>query len=243
MTITLQTMNGKSQNLPPIDVVNITNFQNQQGFYYHHLGKLRTSYSDWKLINFIDLSQYTTKYLTLLRFYNSTSRLSGELRQKLESTDVTHSCRQFAQTTMPYLYEIEVNHQDILSSIGQNSNTNDRTRRGFRNAVSRLASVLYGSLENIDIGFIFSKIVQLTHNNMNNVNLSSEKLRIIQTRIGETNGTLNNILIDQKKLEQNLQILSEQVRQNTQKINQIIIKTTLLEQTLLFEVMLNQYAY
>ena len=236
-------MNGKSQNLPPVDVVNITNFQNQQGFYYHQLGKLKTSYADWQLISYIDLDQYTTKYLALLGFYNNTSQLCSELRQKLENTDVTYNCRQFAQATIPYLYEIEVNHQDILSSIGHNHNTNDRIRRGLRNAVSRLANVLYGSLENIDIGFVFSKIVQLTQNNRNNANLASEKLSIFQTKIEETNSTLINLLTNQNKLEQNLQVLREQIRQNTQKIDQITIKTTLLEQTLLFETMLNQYAY
>jgi len=75
------------------------------------------------------------------------------------------------------------------------------------------------------------------------INLTTEQARIIELTINEHNSTLNQILTNQQKLEQNIQLLSEQVKRNSKDIDKIQIRTTLLEQTLFFEVLLNQYAY
>jgi len=91
--------------------------------------------------------------------------------------------------------------------------------------------------------FIFSKIASLTHTNKNNLNLIPEQIRMIQTKLTENNSSMTKVLTNQQKLEQNNQVLSEQVKKNSQKIDTIVVRTTLLEQTVLFEVMLNQYAY
>lgn len=110
--------------------------------------------------------------------------------------------------TLSYLYEIEINHQNILSAIEQSVNFKDIIRRGLNNAVSRLANVLYGSAEHIDIGFIFKKIPQFTKNNINNIYLYLKK-KIVQTTITEVNSSLCHALTNQRKLEQNTQILNE----------------------------------
>lgn len=158
MTI-LQVMVGEPQKFPLEEAVNITNFNSHEGLYYQYVGTMKTSNSEWKLINYLDLDNYSSE------LYHSTSQLCGEIRQKLESNDSIYICQLFSQATLPYLYEIEINHQNILSTIGQSVDTNDRFRRGLRNAISRLASVLYGNIENIDMEFIFSKIKQLTQTN------------------------------------------------------------------------------
>ena len=239
MTI-LQVMVGEPQPFQLEEAVNITNFDSHEGLYYQYVGTMKTSNSEWKLINSLDLDNYS-KYITLSELYHSTSQLCGEIRQKLESNDSIYICQLFSQATLPYLYEIEINHQNILSTIGQSVNTNDRFRRGLRNAISRLVSVLYGNIENIDMEFIFSKIKQLTQTNKNNLNLVPEQIRMIQTKLTENNNTLSRVLTNQQKLEENNQVFSEQVKRNTQKIDKIVVRTTLLEQTVLFEVMLNQY--
>ena len=243
MMTTLQMMVGEPQKIPLDEAVNITKFDSHEGLYYQYVGTMKTSNSDWKLINYLDLDNYSTKYLTLSKLYYGTSQLCGELRQKLENNDTLYICHLFSQATLPYLYEIETNHQNILSTLGQSVDTNDRFRRGLRNAISRLASVLYGNIENIDMEFIFSKIASLTHTNKNNLNLIPEQIRMIQSKLTENNSSMTKILTNQQKLEQNNQVLSEQVKKNSQKIDTIVVRTTLLEQTVLFEVMLNQYAY
>jgi len=231
------------QNFPPADVAAITHFNNTEGLYYKFLGKLKVTDSDWKLVNFLNLEDYTTRYLALSRFYNTTSQLCSEIRQKIENPENTQSCRQFAQATVPYLHEIDQNHHNILSTIGNNDQSKSRIRRGLGNAVSRVANVLFGNAENIDFGFIFNKITQLVKSKVKDINLTSEQTRIIKLTTNEHNNTLNQILTNQQKLEQNIQLLSEQAKKIAKDIDQIKIRTTLLEQTLFFEVLLNQYAY
>jgi len=204
---------------------------------------VRVTTSDWKLISYLDLSEYTTKYLTLSRLYNTTSQLCGELRQKIKNAETTHGCQQFAQATIPHLHEIELNHQNILDTIGNNEWNRIRNRRGLTSAVSRFANVLYGSTQNIDFTSIFNKVVQLAKNRLNNMDVVTENTRIVKSVIKETNSTLNQILTNQQKLEQNIQLLGEQAKLITQNIDQLQIRTMLLEQTLFFEVLLNQYAY
>jgi len=130
--------------------------------------------------------QMCLKCLTLSKLYYSTTQLCGEIRQKLDSNDTIYICQLFSQATLPYLYEIEINHQNILSTIGHSLNTNNRFRRGLINALSRLASIHYGNIENIHMEFIFSKIAQLTHTNKNNLNLIPEQIQTIQTKLTKT---------------------------------------------------------
>lgn len=233
----------KGQKLPPADVAKITYFNNYEGLYYKSLGNMKITNLDWKLISFLDLEQYTTEYLTLLKLYNRTSLLCTEGRQKSANPDTTHICHKFAQATLPYLNEIETNHQNILYSIGQQEESRNRTRRGLTKAFSRTMNTLYGSLENIDFGFIFNQIRQLIKNKENDVNLMTEKIRITKTSMDEVKSTISQVLTNQQKIEQNIQILSEQIKQNTQNISHIKFRTILLEQMLLFEVQLNQYVY
>lgn len=65
----------------------------------------------------------------------------------------------------------------------------------------------------------------------------------MKTNNSETNNKLNQILTNQQKLEQNIQLLGEQTKLNSQNIDKLKIRIMLLEQTLFFEVLLNQYAY
>jgi hypothetical protein len=218
-------------------------FNHTEGMYYKFLDKVKVTNLDWKLISYLDLNEYTAEYLTLTKLYNTTSQLCGELRQKIKNEETTHNCQQFAQATIPHLHEIEQNHHNILATIGDNEQNRIRNHRGLTKAFSRLAKVLYGSTQNIDFTSILNKIVQLAKSRLNNMDVIPERTRIVKSMVKENNSTLSQILTNQQKLEQNIQRLEEQEKLNTQKMDQLQIRTMLLEQTLFFEVLLNQYAY
>jgi hypothetical protein len=219
-SILLQTKRSECQHFPPADVAAITHFKNTEGLYYKFLAKLKVTGSDLKLINFLNLESYTTRYVALSRFYNTTSQLCSEIRQKIENPENTQSCRQFAQATA-YLHEIDQNYQNILSTIGDNDQSKSRTRRRLSNAVSRVANVLFSNAENIDFGFIFNKITQLVKSKVKDINLASEQTRIIELTTNENNSKLNQILTNQQKIEHNIQLLSEQAKKNAKDIDQI----------------------
>jgi hypothetical protein len=151
---------------------------------------MKVTNSDRKLINYLDLSDYTTKYLTLSKLCNETSQLCGELRKKINNPESTYSYQQFAQATIPHLHEIDQNHQNILSTIGSNDRIKNRNRRGISNAVSRLANILFGSVDNIDFISIFNKITQLAKSRLDNIDVIPEQTRIVKTMIDETNNIL-----------------------------------------------------
>lgn len=186
---------------------------------------------------------YGARFATLVDFYNHTANNCSELSRRMAHTDILYSCMQFAQATLPYLYEIESNHRNALLSIGQEEDPKIRIRRGLGKSISRLANVLYGVVSNWDIESIFKNIEELVQNRQQHTNILEEKIRIVQTEVSEANATFQHILKNEQKIEGNLVFLQTQLMLNTENINEMQIKETLVEQALLFEISLNQYAY
>lgn len=100
------------------NVYDTTSFIDHKGLYYQFNGNVRTSQTSWDLITYLDLNQYN-RYAMLIIYYNLTTDVCSNLPREMESTDVPQSCKQFAQATLPYLFEIETNHRNILLSISQ----------------------------------------------------------------------------------------------------------------------------
>lgn len=198
---------------------------------------------DWDLIAYTDLTMNSSRYEVLREAYDATANTCKELSENLKKTEFPLVCQQFAQATIPYLYEIENNHNNILESIGEISDTNLRTRRGIGRTVSKIAKVLYGSLTNLDVEFIGQKILELTKNKQNEINFPDSKTRITKASVDGTNDTLHHLTENQERLQQNVFYLQNQIILNTEELDQVLMKTKLLEQAVLFEVILNQYAY
>jgi len=72
--------------------------------------------------------------------------------------------------------------------------------------------------------------MDFTSNKQINTDLIKKNLRIFQTEISEANSTMHEIKEIQQRSENNVKYLNEQVRQNTQEINELTIKSKLLEQ-------------
>jgi hypothetical protein len=125
--------------------------------------------------------------------------------------------QQISQATLPYLYEIENNHKNILASIGEA--TNERYRHEIGKAVSRLANVLYSSLSNLDFDLIIKKIIELKQNKQKTINSVEDKIRIIQTSVNDVNDTLYQLAENQEKLQQNNLFLYAQIHENSIQIN------------------------
>jgi len=167
-----------------------------------------------KSSTYVDLSVYTMRYGTLITYYNTIAQICVDANQKFENTNILQICKQFAQATLPYV-EINSNQQNIITSVGYNINPTNIIRCRLWKTLSRRANVLYGIYSNLDIEFIFNKILESKTDKQNNINLFKEKTRIVQTERSEANDTLNHIIENQEKLEKNIQYLIEQVQRNT----------------------------
>lgn len=130
-----------------------------------------------------------------------------------------------------------------MSAIGYQTSYYMRSRRSFGRVLGQAANILYEIVANVDVDLVFNNILSLNMEKQVNVNLVHEKILIEQTQISETNKTLNFIIENQNELQKNIQILNEQVQLLTENVDKLLVETTLLEQSLVFEVILNQFAF
>jgi len=169
------------------------------------------------------------------------------MTKKFRSTSISDTYeefqRQFTQSTLPYLYDIESNHRNVMLSIERNSNEEVRFKRGLGRTFQRFANVLYAMSSTINYESIFNTIIELTMNKARNINLIKEKTRVVRVETNQTNQISQKITEHQQKLEENLSYLQKQILEVIQNINKLTFRTKLLEQSLLFEITLNQYAY
>jgi hypothetical protein len=96
---------------------------------------------------------------------------------------------------------------------------------------------------NIDYKDIFNKVTELAMHKAQNVNLINERTRVVRIETNETNLSPQKMTEHQQKLEENLRYLQKQTSEAIQNINKLAFRTKLLEQSLLFEITLNRYAY
>ncbi|KAL4082984.1 hypothetical protein QTP88_028314 [Uroleucon formosanum] len=225
-------------------VYNITSFQDHQGLYFEHHGPVKMSHFNWNLVAYVNLADPGYKYQSIRSQYEATAEICELMTERFGSTEISNACEQFVQlfarATLPYLYEIETSHRNMLLSIGDKDTGKVRARRGLAHTVQQVANVLYGMYSSIDTEFIFNKIIALSQNKSQNITLNLERMRIMQV---ETDNQVKEISQHEEKLEENLRYLQKQTEIIIQELDRIEFKTRLLEQALLFEILLNQYSY
>lgn len=217
------------------------------GLYYEHHGQVRISHLNWNLITYLDLGTQASRYHTLLTQAQATSKACTKLADDFKPTEIGDICkqflRQFRQATLPHLYEIETNHRSMMLSIGYNDTDNSRVRRGVFRTFGRLANVLHGVYTKLDLQIIYDKVFELATSKAQNINYIHDSTRIIRTELDKLNNTLQNITEHQRNLESNIQYLQNQLTESIVNINTNTLRTKLLEQIMLFDITLNQYAY
>ncbi|KAL4101311.1 hypothetical protein QTP88_021331 [Uroleucon formosanum] len=211
---------------------------------FEHHGPVKMSHFNWNLVAYVNLADPGYKYQSIRSQYEATAEICELMTERFGSTEISNACEQFVQlfarATLPYLYEIETSHRNMLLSIGDKDTGKVRARRGLAHTVQQVANVLYGMYSSIDTEFIFNKIIALSQNKSQNINLNLERMRIMQV---ETDNQVKEISQHEEKLEENLRYLQKQTEIIIQELDRIEFKTRLLEQALLFEILLNQYSY
>ncbi|KAL4083610.1 hypothetical protein QTP88_028926 [Uroleucon formosanum] len=104
----------------------------------------------------------------------------------------------------------------------------------------RMANVLYGVCSKIDVEFIINQITELNRSKVPSKSNIPEKIRFLQA---EVNHSTQQLELQQQKVEQNLQYLQAQTNLTIQNLNKLASRTKVLEQSLLFELVLKKYAY
>lgn len=212
--------------------------------YYEAHGPLKLTSTSWGLVTYIDLQWHVSEYQQLLVQYNATTQLCTSILT-FKNSESSQICDMFLQqlnrATLTHLYEIEANFRSLMLAIGYHPH--DRTRRGLRNTIGRMANVLYGVCSKVDTTFLMDKIIEIGKSKLESLNLIKEKKRILKVDSTAESRVLKQITEHQQKIDQNLKYFQQLVINNTQTINQIELKTKLLEQAFLIEMTLNKFAY
>ncbi|KAE9527753.1 hypothetical protein AGLY_012826 [Aphis glycines] len=222
-------------------VFNLTAFKNQQGIYYESHGVARLSHVSWELVISLDVQLLISKYHVIMAHYQATTTICEKMKNRLGNVEIEEICslfiQRFSRATLPYLNEIEANHISIMLAM---NNDDNRIRRGLGQTFRRMANVLYGLCSKIDVEFIINQITELNRSKVPSKSNIPEKIRFLQA---EVNHSTQQLELQQQKVEQNLQYLQAQANLNIQNLNKLAFRTKVLEQSLLFELVLSKYAY
>jgi len=191
----------------------------------------------------VDLSNFSSKFQLLRSTYKATAEVCTDLQHKVNVTEFWYPCKQFDQSVNTYLFEIEANLDNIWTTIGQDAIMEGRVRCSFGTSLNKLAKVLYSSKSFLDVNPILQGIKDLYMDRQSTSDLIENQTRLFQTTMSKISKSISNFSEHQQKLKENFQLLQTQEKKNSMTINTLMVKTTLLEQSIILESLLNQYAY
>jgi len=89
---------------------------------YHEFREyIKLTNTEWNLITFVDLSNFSSKFQLLRLTYKVTAEICNELQYKVNVTQFWYLCKQFDQSVNTYLFEIEANLDNIWTTIGKDT--------------------------------------------------------------------------------------------------------------------------
>ncbi|KAL4085372.1 hypothetical protein QTP88_027231 [Uroleucon formosanum] len=154
-----------------------------------------------------------------------------------------YPCKQFDKSINTYLFEIEANLDNIWTTIEQDTSVEGRVRRSFGTSLTKLVKVLFSSKPFLDVNSILRGIKDLSLARQSTSDLVENQTSLFQTTMSENSKSISHISDHQQNLKENFQLLQTQANKNSMTINTLMVKTTLLEQSIILESLLNQYAY
>jgi len=187
---------------------NITTLLDHQGLYFEHHGAVKLSHINWDLVAFVDLTFSGSQYSVIRSQYEATVEVCDRMTKRFGGVEISDTCEQFVQlfrrATLPHLYEIESSNRNMQLTMGEDSMEKVRVRQGLINVAKKMANFLYAMYSEIDMEFVFNKILELSQSRKQSITFIPERARITQV---ESDRQTKKLLRHQKKLEENLPYL------------------------------------
>lgn len=151
--------------------------------YYERQKNIKLLNSEWSHITFLDLSHYQSKLKILRQLHYDTSLLCEKSKRNFNTSEILQACKQFDQTTLSYLLEIESNHY-IWTYIVQNIlYQTQRVRRSISDSLKNVVTKLLGTTLTINPDFIMQHIVGILKSKSSATNIEDSRIRLVQARI------------------------------------------------------------
>lgn len=153
------------------------NSMNSSGLYVEELASLRTYYTDWKLVTYINLTIYDGEYDKLKEMINTTENICERLNEKMLLYSSWRSgCHQSLEQINNLMNEIEEYHSKWFISPNIS-----RTKRGLINPIGDVAKYLFGVLSNEDAEYYLAEFQQLHHQNNLQNSLIKEQTTLVES--------------------------------------------------------------
>lgn len=169
------------------------------GIYFHKINKLQLSNAQWRLITYVNITNYNEKYNQIDNIMQKINK-SCELGTKIENESIKNSCLQWHNHALNFLIEINNNRNHVLRAIDNPKLGRSRPTRGLINAVGRVANVLFGVCDDSDAEYFYNKIKELDNSKDKTIQILDSQTNIIKTIVSVVNDTLIENEHNQKSL-------------------------------------------
>lgn len=150
---------------------------NSSGLYVEELASLRTYYTEWKLVTYINLTVYNLEYIKLHSMISLVKEICISIDEKMDN-DVHYKsgCNQTLMQINDLMLEIEEHHSKWFLP-------HKISKRGIINPIGNLQRALFGTLDNTDAEFYLKEFEILHHNDNLQNSIIKNQTSLIQSTI------------------------------------------------------------
>lgn len=202
------------------------------GIYYEYISKIKLTTDTFKLITFVNTTNYEIKYNDLMEINNKTMTFC---RAK-SIGNVSEICQQFSGLI-----------NNTIAQLNKRFNTYNTlkthriAKRGLINIVGSFEKWAFGILNENDLIEIDEKIKAHTGRNKMTLDLINIQTRIVQSTLNNFNNITNTINENTIKLKTTLEQLICDVNNSVHNIQKIDVSQTLTQHLIFFNIILTEF--
>jgi hypothetical protein len=216
--------------------------QQPSGIYFQSIGQMYLTNSNWRLLTYVNISNYNEKYLQIHEIVQQIEQ-SCQLGKDLEIEASDNPCIHYNQQSMNFLNEINNNRNNVIRIIEQPSTNVLRFRRSLINLIGRTANVLFGTCDDQDAEYFYKKIRELESAKAQLLQVAETQINIVQSIVTNVNDSLIQIEKIEGSLKEKYNHLLHEVQVQKAAIGMVEFKTALTQKISLLNLILTQYAY
>lgn len=202
------------------------------GIYYEYISKIKLTTDTFKLITFVNTTNYENKFNDLIEINNKTIIFCTA--KAIEN--VTEICQQFSGLINNTMLQLKkrFNTYNALK-------THKINKRGLINVVGTFGKWAFGTLNEDDLIEIDEKIKSRVGKNKATLDIIKLQTRIVQSTLNNFNNVTNTINDNTIKLKTTLDQLINSVNTNSHQLQVIDISHTLTQHLIFFNIILTEF--
>ena len=206
------------------------------------MGKLQIYNDNWNLIVYLDISTQDEKLRVIGKYYKSTERIcnADSYKGRLNSSICSYALRHVKQQ----LSELERNRDMVYQLLGHDISDIDkyiRVKRAWVDIVGKAAKVVFGTLDQDDAEYYNNKISKLSKNELELSTLIKEQCNVVEATIRNFNGSIQDLHVNQRMLEENTKKLERYLNVNLQVTNVLNQRSDMEDHFLLMSMLISEY--